>query len=303
MKLKMSFVCLFVVATFLAVVSTNAQSINADFQEAVTAYQQSHSVVAAEKVIGLAAQMDQPPAIPAEAKKHMSRGAAAVEEAKTEDDFKDAAAEFQMALNAAPWLADGYRNIAIVQDKAGLYEAALANLKLYLLTKPSPSDVEWAEDRQNKIEYRRDKAAKEAEAKAKESSPQAVAAKKQNEYDAWLKELDGRRYTRIEPTHNGASYAGWSITTVVDVRGKYLVCGMIYPQDVQKFSPRMNPGYIETTRYEIRGRETPIIYYVDVLQGDNFVKGARSATYIISEDGDKITLRSPDGEITYLLQR
>ncbi len=148
-----------------------------DFQQAVSEYQQSPSVAAAEHVIALAGLMDPRPAIPAEARKHIARGEAAAEDARTEDDFKDAIGEFQAALNIAPWMADGYRNLAVVQEKARQYESALVSLRLYLLTKPSASDVEWAWDQQTKIEYRQEKAAKETRTKEPAAGASAAAEK------------------------------------------------------------------------------------------------------------------------------
>jgi hypothetical protein len=74
MKLKMSFVGLLFVAANLAAVSTNAQTTNADFQQAVAAYQRSNSVANAEKVIKLAAALPQLPPIPEEARKHFVMG-------------------------------------------------------------------------------------------------------------------------------------------------------------------------------------------------------------------------------------
>jgi ankyrin repeat protein len=111
-----------------------------------------------EKIIALALTMNPSPEVSAEAKRHMSRGVAVVEGAKTSDDFNDACNEFRQVNKLAPWLANGYRNLAIAQDKAGMYEEALANLRLYLLTKPAPSDVDWAEDLKSKVEYRKGKA-------------------------------------------------------------------------------------------------------------------------------------------------
>ena len=111
-----------------------------------------------EKIIKLAAEMNPAPAIPEEAKKFMVRGITAMEDAKSERDFAEAVGEFSKALQVAPWLANGYRNLAIAQDKAGGFKEALGNLNLYLLTEPAPADVEWAKQFSYKIEYRRDKA-------------------------------------------------------------------------------------------------------------------------------------------------
>ena len=157
------------------------------------------------KIIELVQKMDPIPAVPAEAKKFAARGAAAVEDAKSETDFREAAAEFEKVVNIAPWLGNGYRNLAIMQDKAGQYQAALNSLAWYLLTKPPAADADWANDLKAKIEYRKEKAAKDAVAeakrkadadaqKAKDESPEAIATKKKQEYDEWLKKLDGAKF-------------------------------------------------------------------------------------------------------------
>ena len=151
------------------------------------------------KIIALAQTMNPPPEAPAEARRHMARGVAAVEDAKTTDDFKDACNEFQQAATLAPWLANAYRNLAIAQDKAGLYDEALASLRFYLLTKPSPADVNWAEDLKSKVEYRKEKAQK---AKEEENSPQAVAAREQQSFQNLLRKIDGRRYYSDKLDHH-----------------------------------------------------------------------------------------------------
>src|SRR5512136_1456140 len=140
-----------------------------------------------EKIIKHVQTMKPAPVVPDEARRFMNRGMAAAEGAKTESDYRDAIQEFQKAVNIAPWLGSGYRNLAVVQDKAGQYAQAVQNLKLYLLTNPPAADAEAAKTLMDKIEYRQEKA-------AKESSPAAIAAKKQNEYEEWLKKLDGAQW-------------------------------------------------------------------------------------------------------------
>ena len=121
-----------------------------------------------EKIIKYVQTMKSAPLVSEEVKRHMSRGIAAIEEATAEGDFKEAIAEFEQVVNAAPWLGQGYRNLGIAQDKAGQYDAAINNLNLYLLT--NPADAEKAKDLIYKIEFRRDKAKKEKTAKQEEKS-------------------------------------------------------------------------------------------------------------------------------------
>jgi tetratricopeptide (TPR) repeat protein len=139
---------------------------------------------------------------------------AAIEGAKTEEDFRAASAEFLKAVNLAPWLGDAYRNLAIARDKSGQYDAALNNLRLYLLTSPSPADEAWAKSLINKVEYRKEKA-------AKESSPAAMAEKKRQEEGAFLKKIDGARYKYYHSDSRDAGY--W----ILDIRGNQVIKGFV----------------------------------------------------------------------------
>jgi tetratricopeptide (TPR) repeat protein len=230
-----------------------------------------------EKIIKLAVDMNPPPESPSDAKKYMARGVAAVEGAKNGEDFKDAVQEFEKAVNIAPWLGNGYRNLAIAQDKAGQYAEALSSLKWYLLTKPASADADWAEELKNRIEYRVEKAAKEAElavkkaAEEKQAEPENAAARQQNTFEELLKKIDGRRYAQ----------RGKEETPVIDVRGRLLIHGYI--------GDSYNPGYHEIQRIEIRGRETTVAVG---KQPDFQTVWAVSQTFIISEDGERIIIRT-----------
>jgi tetratricopeptide (TPR) repeat protein len=116
------------------------------------------------KLIAFVQTMKPAPAISEEAKRHMNRGLAAAEGAKDDRDLKDAIGEFQRAVNSAPWLGVAYRNLAVMQDRAGQYSQAMQNLKFYLLTEPSTADAEAAKALMEKIEYRKDKEAAKAAA-------------------------------------------------------------------------------------------------------------------------------------------
>ncbi len=226
------------------------------------------------KIIALAQSMSPPPETPAEARRHMARGVAAVEDAKTPGDFKDACKEFQQAATLAPWLANAYRNLAIAQDKAGMYNESLASLRLYLLTKPSSSDVDWAEDLKAKVGYRKEKAAK---AKQEESSPQAVAAREQQSFEDLLRKIDGRRYIVDDDAISKMDV----FTRVIDIKGTLFVRG----QSGKPGSGAQGQGYWETQRIGIQGRVTS---YSESLTGPTSL----NETYTISEDGDRIVIHS-----------
>jgi tetratricopeptide (TPR) repeat protein len=218
----------------------------------------------------------------------MNRGAAAAKNAKDSNDFKDAAAEFEKASTLAPWMANAYYNLGVVQDKAGLYSNAIRSLKLYLMAAPNAPDTKSVQNLIDEIEYRQEKA-------AKESSPAAIAAKKQKEQEEWLKKLDGRRYT-----HAGiAELRG--VTSVLDVKGKILVSGVILDSSSLLAGPR---GYTEQGRYEIRGR----VSEGRVFNSPDLPGGSLRFIYIFSEEGDRITeqQRLGDGNTTeriFLWQR
>jgi len=180
---------LFVLAfSFILISAAQAQSPQATLNQYVADLQKNPNDYALrEKIIRHVQAMKQKPAIPEETERRMARGSAAVKGAKNEKDFQDAAAEFEKASLAAPWLPAVYYNLGITQDKAGKYKEAIQSLKLYLLAAPDASDAKAVKNLIYEIEYRQEKA-------AKESSPAAVAAKKQQTYEEWLRSLDGARF-------------------------------------------------------------------------------------------------------------
>ncbi len=142
-----------------------------------------------EKIIKHVRTMKPAPAVPKEAERYMTRGIAAMKDAKSADDFKDAVKEFEKASLSAPWFANAYYNLGIAQDKAGLYAKAIKSLNLYLIAAPEAPDVKTVEKLIYEVEYRQEKA-------QKESSPKTVAEKEKKKFEEWLKKLDGARYVR-----------------------------------------------------------------------------------------------------------
>jgi len=138
-----------------------------------------------EKIIKLAQKIKPPPAVPEEAERHLFRGEAAVEIAKDESGFNNAAKEFQAAMRLVPWLADGYYNLFVVLEKAGNYAAAIRNAKLYLLSMPEASDAAAVRKSIVKLEY------KQEHIQASESQKQADE-KKQRQVKSRITELSGQ---------------------------------------------------------------------------------------------------------------
>jgi tetratricopeptide (TPR) repeat protein len=241
-----------------------------------------------EKIIRHVQTMEQKPAIPEEAVRHMARGTAATKGAKNPNDFKDAVREFEQASLTAPWLPNVYYNLGVAQDGAGMYADAIKSLKIYLMAAP---DISHVKELIYEIEYRQEKAAKEA-------SPAGIAARDGKKSDDWLKKIDGRRYTN----NSDPNY-----TMTIDVRGEVIVLGVIWPQDSQ-----FRSGYQEligtNNRFEIRGHE-----FTQQLTrpgpGPNIIPvWAEEITFTISEETDSITrrIRYSDGKVReeiYLWQR
>ena len=191
MKSRMACICsLGLALVLLASFSVHAQPANSSqtLNQYIADLQKNPNDYALrEKIIKHVQTMKQKPATPEEAERRMARGSAAVKGAQSKQDFLDAAAEFDKASLAAPWLPAVYYNLGITQDKAGKYKEAIQNLKLYLFAAPDAPDAKAVKSLIYEIEYRQEKAAKEA-------SPAAVAAKKQQTYEEWLKSLDGARF-------------------------------------------------------------------------------------------------------------
>lgn len=128
-----------------------------------------------EKIIALVQKINPPPAVPDSAVQFMGRGKAAVEIAKDPEDFKKAAEEFQKALRLAPWLANGYFNLGIVQDKAGQYAEAIRSFKLYLLAAPSTPDADEVRTKIAGLEYKIERQrAKERAAREKQEAEESA---------------------------------------------------------------------------------------------------------------------------------
>ncbi len=107
-----------------------------------------------EKIISHAQTMNPAPRIPEAAERYMARGKAAFETAKSDEDYTSAIAEFKKAVNSAPWLAVGYYNLGLAQEKAGQLYAAMEDFKFYLLADPSTRDAQAVKNRIYGLEYK-----------------------------------------------------------------------------------------------------------------------------------------------------
>ena len=235
-------------ATLLVLPPARAQTSNADFQQAVAAYQQSPSDTGAEKVIRMAAAMDQLPPIPEEARRHFVRGTALFKDAKSPDDYKQVIDEFRQAARLAPWWPDARFNWALAQEAAGEYDRAIVNVKLYLLFKLPDADARAAQDKIYALEAKQEKAAK---TKQEENPSQVVAAREQNRFEDLLRRINGRRYIWTDRENPDRPNK-----LVIDIDGRFFQEGEIWDRNMGG----MSAGYHHKQRWEIQGRVTKRSY-------------------------------------------
>ncbi len=281
--------------------STNSQPSDADFQQAVSDYQQSPSQTLAEKVIKLARTMDQLPPIPEEARGHFVKGKVILESAKDAGDFSLASQEFLQAARLAPWWPEARRCLAVTMEAAGAYTNAIVNLKLYQQFKLADTESRDAQDEIYKIEAKQEMAAKEQAIEAqvaaqKQAEEQQQEAERQKASEprfegAWYwKSADGSWETyRIGPRDYGLALPFFVI--VRDSSGQFTVTRP--PQ-----LPSPPPGYLNednyNTRYDNVRVEGRLIHFRKI--GDAvYTNGTRSIgmyieelTYTLSEDNDQL---------------
>lgn len=119
-----------------------------------------------------------------DARKHMLRGMAAVEMAKSPTEITMAADEFRCATEITPQLANAWYNLARAQSQLGKYRDAIASYQRYLEVAPNAEDAQKVRDELIKLEFR-----------------QEVADKTQGRAGLWI----GSDGTYYEMTVNGDS--------------------------------------------------------------------------------------------------
>lgn len=228
-----------------------------------------------EKIIKLAQEMKPRPTTLAEAENFSDRAEYAAKNAKSEADFADAAKEYEKALLVAPWVAEYYFNLGIVQEKANLLQKAANSLKLYLSAEPNAKDSRDVRKRIAGLEYASEKT-------VKESSPEAVAAKKENEYDVWLKNLDGARFIGPPQPNPVIGYEGANMFLVYYIEGNKVHAGWFdrEPADFKTAPIRQIEFNDKSLSVDIRGKNfvVPHVSWED-----------RDYTATITDDGQFIT--------------
>ena len=97
---------------------------------------------------------------PEDARRHMLRGMAAIEMAKSNDDLALAEEEFRMATEIAPQMAIAWFNLGKAQTQLGRNDEAMASFRQYLTLAPDAKDAQSVRDEIVKLEFRRELAAK-----------------------------------------------------------------------------------------------------------------------------------------------
>ncbi|TAL27543.1 MAG: hypothetical protein EPN97_16890 [Alphaproteobacteria bacterium] len=92
-------------------------------------------------------------AVSEKAQKFFNRGTAAIEAAGGPEDFREAAAEFRKAYEAAPKWPDPYYNAGIALEKAGDAAGAAKAFRLYLKAAPDAADAKKVSQKADKLEY------------------------------------------------------------------------------------------------------------------------------------------------------
>jgi len=100
--------------------------------------------------------------VPREAQKHMNRGMAAAEMAKSPAEYEDAIREFEQAARLAPDWSAPYFNLGVVQKKAGKYQEALNSYRKYLELAPNAPDAAQVQAEIDQIEYKLEKVSEAA---------------------------------------------------------------------------------------------------------------------------------------------
>jgi hypothetical protein len=95
-----------------------------------------------------------------DARRHLVRGIAAVEMAKSDADLGLAVDEFRKATVIAPNLTEAWFNLGRVQAKMGDYAGAIDSYKHYLVLAPSGVDADKVRDEIIKMEFKNEQAVK-----------------------------------------------------------------------------------------------------------------------------------------------
>lgn len=228
-----------------------------------------------ERIIAAALALKPAPAVPIEARRHMSRAQGAIELAKQPEDMRLAVEELEKALRLAPWWAEAYYNLGVVQDKAGRYGDAVRSLRLYLRTAPGAKDAQDVEMQIAKLEF-----------KAEQSSPAAKASREQQGFEVLKKSLEGAVFVG---RRNGSAWME------ARVKNGEITYGVVDTDpEMIRLNPQLRDGPSSIFLPIIKGRAPLRSYRIEPFgligcgSGDE-----RPATAILDREGNSLTVKSP----------
>ena len=232
-----------------------------------------------EKIIKLARDMNPPPAIPEEARRHYVIAKTLTKDTTKAEDCAEPIAEFKSVLLIAPWWGAANGEFGMLLEAAGRYDEAMSALKLFIATNPGEEKARGAQDEIYIIEAKQKKAVKDKELVAqkvieeKQAQQEDAGAKKASEQEAFLKKINGARYIAYfhdEEFHED-SYA------TADVLGDTVTVGRCVTR-----SPARN----EQKTLGV-WKKTGVIYKIE---GRALHCNVPEWTGIITEDGNMMTL-------------
>lgn len=121
-----------------------------------------------ERIVKLGAQIKPAPAVPEDARRAFVRANTTMSDAKGADDYGRAVQLYREASLIAPWWGDPYFNLSKAQELRQDFSDAIAALRLFILSAPPADDLRKALDYVYALEERRDRGAKEGDAKRQE---------------------------------------------------------------------------------------------------------------------------------------
>lgn len=189
-----------------------------------------------------------------QARKHLVRGMAAIEMAKTDAELAPAAAEFQKATELAPDMAAGWFNLGSVQSKMGQLKDAIASYRRYLVLAPKADDARLVNEEIIKLEYKLEL----AEAKVLKRDGRFIAyadgtvldtgtnlmwASKDN--GSGINWADARSYCE---NYRGGGYTDWRMPTQDELAGLYDAGKTYHPECRGLFGGTYNTHLTELIR-------------------------------------------------------
>jgi tetratricopeptide (TPR) repeat protein len=106
----------------------------------------------------------------------MARGGAYLKMATDKEGFTKAIETFKSAIALAPWVAEGYVDLADAQEKAGLFAEAIQNLNFALLADPNAKNARELRNRVYELEVFAEDAKQQLKASPSVPAPAPPAA-------------------------------------------------------------------------------------------------------------------------------